>query len=719
MNITGYGQYSKGSAVARDPRKLKDSQLKLIFIYPILMSDKIKVQSTPPFEQLIRDFLSITFLSDLFIENAFSVIGTANQVRPLWDDRDQVVDPTSGLLRFQAAERGISPAGYGTTPPSYNVDAAYAGVLQQKINQKTAVIQQLLKTNPKFAKFRPYIETITMGNMIEVPVIIGTSLFQVDTLSLMWVLIAAIGLNRSLDSEANIDFIFDKLKNMSKEDYWKLLNNLIENPVELEYLGSWFQRGVIGLSRGIAAASRRFNVLPTVRRAAVNKIIKTRAKIREEEAAEFRTQQQFAPLYLNQTNLDNIKVYFKFVLNRQAAESRFGINATDEQTGRTAVYTTSLSTISTHHSKLLIDSFIDTISTTGTVLLVSIGNLIKITQSSLDIVEIKKKVIDSQLNNKIENIVKELFVNINESFQEADPVERISLLKDLCSINTMEAFNNIEHGIGKAAISAGSFTVDQYLFFADVFEKASSISSSLALKIQRQILELISDDRKPNFNANLVKLKSNFYFIVDKFMKEFIDEEKQTIDSQFILEALNIADRSKILNQIVPIFSKGMVNIFYFLFLSKLQSVLCRFIAIADVEIEKSKNEVTAWPNYTLVLPVEIVMALHAAIIGKSWQHILAGGHLGSPLNTSSKSLTTGSTSTFTVNFNYIKGIVKYIAQRLNVPNLIVVDSRKGEIYYQLMNQTDVNKTKIQTLATFVQSKVDRPLTTTQSQGYY
>jgi len=35
------------------------------------------------------------------------------------------------------------------------------------------------------------------------------------------------------------------------------------------------------------------------------------------------------------------------------------------------------------------------------------------------------------------------------------------------------------------------------------------------------------------------------------------------------------------------------------------------------------------------------------------------------------------------------------------------------------MNQTDVNKTKIQTLATFVQSKVDRPLTTTQSQNYY
>ncbi len=67
MNITGYGQYSKGTAGVRNPKRNINSQLKLIFIYPILIADKIKVQSTPPFEQLIRDFISVTFLSDLFI----------------------------------------------------------------------------------------------------------------------------------------------------------------------------------------------------------------------------------------------------------------------------------------------------------------------------------------------------------------------------------------------------------------------------------------------------------------------------------------------------------------------------------------------------------------------------------------------------------------------------------------------------------------------------
>ena len=130
-------------------------------------------------------------------------------------------------------------------------------------------------------------------------------------------------------------------------------------------------------------------------------------------------------------------------------------------------------------------------------------------------------------------------------------------------------------------------------------------------------------------------------------------------------------------------------------------------------------NEVTSWPNYTLVLPVEIVVALHAAIMGKSWKHMLSGGQIGRSLQPNSTPLTKEQVNMPDVSATYIKSIVKFIANRLNVPNLIVVDSKRGEVHYQLMNQTDVNKSRIQTLATFVQSKVDRPLTTTQSQNYY
>jgi len=717
MNITGYGQYSKGTAGVRNPKRNINSQLKLIFIYPILIADKIKVQSTPPFEQLIRDFISVTFLSDLFVENAFSIIGTANQIRPLWDERQQSVDPTSGILRTLAAQQGISSAGYGTASPNYNVDAAYAGVLQQKITQKTAVIQQLIKTDPKLAKFRPYIETITMGNMIEVPVIVGTSSFQVDTLTLMWVLIASIGLNLSLDSETNIDAVFKELESLDEKKYWRLLNNLITDPTVRQNLGSWFQRGVIGISRGVERVTRRFNILPSLQQAASNKRFKIQSQIDNEE--ELKTQQQFIPLYLNRTDLDNTKTYFKFVLNRTSAERRFGLDATDERTSRVRVQEASLGSQSIRYRNFLINSFTDIMGTTGTIWLLSIGNLISISSSGLNVVNVKKEKIDDELFDNITDIVGKLFANIDKSFRQENIKEKIESLKDLCAIDSVEVVENISRWAGDTSISVGSFNNSTYLHFVDMFEKASGVSKSLSVRLEKQLQTVVADTYSREFNSNLIVVKNLINQVVKNFIKEFVDEEDQTPDSEFTLENLGIADRNKILRQVIPAFHDGIVDILYFLFLAKFQEVLCKFILIADVEIEKSVNEVTSWPNYTLVLPVEIVVALHAAIMGKSWKHMLSGGQIGRSLQPNSTPLTKEQVNMPDVSATYIKSIVKFIANRLNVPNLIVVDSKRGEVHYQLMNQTDVNKSRIQTLATFVQSKVDRPLTTTQSQNYY
>jgi hypothetical protein len=711
MNITGYGQYSKAAAGIRDPKKNMNSQLKLIFIYPILIADRIKVQSTPPFEQLIRDFISVTFLSDLFIENAFTIIGTANQIRPLWDEQNKTIDPISGILRFQAAQQGISSAGYGTSSPNYNVDAGYSEKLQQKINQKTATIQQLLKVDPKFAKFRPYIETITMGNMIEVPVVIGTSSFQVDTLTLMWVLIASIGLNLSLDSETNIGIIFKELENLDEEKYWRLLNNLITDPTVRQNLGSWFQRGVIGVSRGIERVTRRFNILPGIQHAASNKRFKVQSQIDNEQ--KLITQQQFAPLYLNQNNLDQTRTYFKFVLNRTLSERRFGLGDTDEMTSRVRVQDASLGSHSSRYRDFLINSFIDIMSTTGTVLLLSVGNLISISSSDLNIVNVKKDTIDDNLFDNITNIVGKLFANINDSFRQENMKEKIESLKDLCSIDSVEVIENVNNWAGEISISTPSFSSQEYLRFVDLFEKSNGISKSSSLKLERQLQTVISNTFLTEFNSNLIVIKNLISQVIKNFIKEFVDEENQTPQSQFILDDLGIADRSKILGQIIPAFHGGLTDIFYFLFLAKFQEVLCRFISVADVEIEKSVNEVTSWPNYTLVLPVEIVVALHAAIMGKSWKHMLSGGQIGRSLRPNSTPLAKEQINMPDINSTYIKSIVKFIAQRLNVPNLIVVDSKRGEVHYQLMNQSDVNKTRIQTLATFIQSKVDRPLTTT------
>ena len=165
--------------------------------------------------------------------------------------------------------------------------------------------------------------------------------------------------------------------------------------------------------------------------------------------------------------------------------------------------------------------------------------------------------------------------------------------------------------------------------------------------------------------------------------------------------------------------------------LAQLQRSLCSFTLTLDADYENITNEVTAWPNYTLVLPIEIITALHAATMGISWEHMLGGGRQGTAIvkvdselrddltgaiitKEKSKPMdkeTLNRSSIVDVNENYVKGIMKFIWQRLDVPNLIVVDAKKGEIYYKLMNQTSVNKTKISTIDTFIQSKLNRQMT--------
>jgi hypothetical protein len=215
-----------------------------------------------------------------------------------------------------------------------------------------------------------------------------------------------------------------------------------------------------------------------------------------------------------------------------------------------------------------------------------------------------------------------------------------------------------------------------------------------------------------------------------KFFKPYISDLQNATGSP--LSNLMVGgDNQRIISRTIPKLTTGLTNIFNFVLFAKLQSSICHFVLSADADLEMVKNEVTSWPNYTLVLPVEIVLALHAALMGMSWEHLLRGGQFGESLktktiktidNVTGVKITTEKSKPLTkdqvsrnpmtdVSNSYIKPAIKYIANRLEVPNLIVVDAKKGDIYYKFMNQTDVNKTKISTIGTFIDSKVNHPMT--------
>lgn len=729
MNITGYGQYSKQVKSLKKPGAFEDNvnyqnlQHKLIFMYPMLFADKIKV---PNIETILRDFISVTFLSDIFVQNTFNTIGIANQIRPLWDENKKAIDPTTAIWREHQQAQGVYSS--EANPPNYPVGADYTGAVQQKINQKTAVIQQLLKSDPKMAKTRPFIEMITLGNLIDVPVIVGTSPYPVDSLHLMYVLIAAIGLGKSLNNPSDIDAIFHELENLDEEKYWNLLNRLTSTPGATRDLKEWLQDNAYTSLRRVGS----WRNIPTVSRAARN----LASKIKREPQELNPQHRILSPLLIKQSDLDQTKLYFKFVLDPNFAKTRFGIDTSDEKTKMEQMAFAKFGEQLSKVQRTTIGKFQDLIGTVGVSLLASVATLVSTDTPTTDFSKQRSENIDVMFDD-IDTRLKDIIIAINQGLIQqtsSESTNKLETLKGLCAIQSSEALRMYIDNTTQVSVPL-DFNVDSFMNFTEFFNDFVKRSEAISFKIREEIKYMASNKQQPLMLSRLDSVKSIITESINKFFAEYANDLTDNDDSRLrrVVGAKNNVIRDKTL----AAYKSGLVQIFYFMFLAKLQESLCRFIITAEVDIETASNEVTTWPNYVLVLPVEVILALHAATMGASWKHMLAGGVYGEPVrikdattrdSLSGSPITTGKSTAltkeqistrgvFNPNDSYIKGIIKFISQKLRVPNLVVVDSKRGDIYYKLMNQTDINKTKITTIETFIQSKLNRQIVT--NTNYY
>ena len=137
----------------------------------------------------------------------------------------------------------------------------------------------------------------------------------------------------------------------------------------------------------------------------------------------------------------------------------------------------------------------------------------------------------------------------------------------------------------------------------------------------------------------------------------------------------------------------------------QLQVAMCTLVQEIEIHIETAKNNVLDFPNYTLVIPVETIVGIANAIGSKGWKNYL------------SREETTQFISS--VNDNYTKGIIKFLTKKLDIPNMIVIDDKRKEIYYKMMYNSRILKTKINTIETFIKTISSGSLNINNSNQYY
>ena len=61
--------------------------------------------------------------------------------------------------------------------------------------------------------------------------------------------------------------------------------------------------------------------------------------------------------------------------------------------------------------------------------------------------------------------------------------------------------------------------------------------------------------------------------------------------------------------------------------------------------------------------------------------------------------------------------MLKYVNKILEVPNLVVVDTKRGDVYYKFQYMSQVNKTNMRTFDTYVKNMTKQELQ--QGNSYY
>jgi len=744
MNLTGRQLYSSAT---RNLRKVKtfdvgaknisvediDQQFKLTFIYPMLFDKRLQ-----KFEQTMRNFMAVSMLKEIFVSNALNIVASASKSFSLTDENGNSSDVQTLISQSSLGQGGSgSYQSYQMQEPSA-IPRMDEYKLQEKIREKTAIIKRYLATEPRVKKLNPFVELITLENLIDVPVIVGTKAYSIDSLTLAYVLTTAIALKKPIggpQGETNIKYIFNVIKRLDEKEAWNLLANMSKFDAEQDRntlhdrLISWLAPDHPKIAQGLESFGRRisnrfekaigkpYETVKRWRKTWIDPRIPSRLPLsRQDQIASkelyspgkegvptvvptnmprdtFKPVKEFDILNVVQGNLKEAELFFKFMLNDNLLRSQFGLTRNPGQIESTVK---TLSPKAGELSDLVLHNFLAYLGYNINMYTKSLLMTIHPHESIIDYQKLKEETLDKFLMGEIAKITGEVFSAVENSFRGAGVDEnKAKLMKSICTKTLGKAIQKVEsrtEDLKNVMLSDPMITKESFGMFTrvstDIGEEFDSMHQSLAYQLGK-----IINNPKPIFDKVERVIDQAVENIVITYHQEFRYNPQGVPDNIAILRRniLDHDDPDKLIEAVEEFINqtKGYIKSFIrTLYYVAVMGSVCQYVDYIDIEIETVANDALDLPNYTLVVPLETIVMLHAAVVSKSWRHLLSKG-VEEGLN---------------VTDNYVKGIVKFINQRLDVPNLIVIDSKRGQVYYKLQYMTQINKSNIRTFETYVEN---------------
>jgi len=644
----------------------------LVFVYPMLISS-----SLDRFSGDLRQFMMVQFLAQIKMSNAFNV--------------------TSSIVKTKSSSNGTNPAeslyqnlGVGGRIPQdrtgdFQVNDQFAQ--QQQIDKFKDMLVHLVATEPRFSELDPIVTTLTMDNLLTIPIIAASKKFKLAEDVLYWILFAAAGQNIKLNTESNIPRIEAVLRHIPKQNYLELLDPaLVERAMHDQHVED---RQHVNLMAGASIGGDVYVPLADGNHKHFKKIRDKYDAAKEALREKPDTADAAHSLrYFNSVRdkLGKTLGLFRVVLNSQEWTDESGIESTFD----TTLSASSISTLGA--SQTVVSSsnglFASLISNYVMHLIQSIMHAL-VSDTEIDVPrlvgEASKEIIDG--SRRVTNmLMMAMMAHIQtQTVNSADAL--FAQLEKQCkanaSINIEDILNQLQ--VVQFSISGNKQELSQFAeLLTNAAAKAAPLSDMLA--------GFISDASAGETIGTKVAIDD----VLNIYGREIESTLTAALSDKSIKDGLSarfgILTGDRRAKKFIESMVTSLAIIIKFLTLYTFYSYFCEYVGELNSEVQIKRQDVTSFPNYCLVVPVEIMSVIFGALSAKNFANMLEDPQ---SFDDNFGEITTQS----------LTKVIQVLGDRLGVTNIMVVDDKAKTVYYKWSFSRQVQRIAIGTLKSYVHSQ--------------
>ncbi len=677
-------QLSRHYTSVRQPGNMGGENMegqKLIFLYPFAVD-----QSLNKHANLCRDFFTVNFINEIKIENILNIISSASSSVGTLQSGSKSINPAEVIYKVSRQHHNAESQPLGNDYSSDRDPYFY----KEKLDKFNIFIQNQLKHDPRYQKFRPIFSTLTIDAVLDIPLIVGTKSYSMDSHFLYLILMISIIYGISWDSDASVRRAITILKNLPPGSFSKLIASR-EFRREIEYLAN--------------IKSQSSNII-------------------QSDSSQQIIQKKLDAYIKSQSQLSEI--FFGVIFNKTKWETNFP----EMTTGSNLSFNTV--TINTRTQRKHYESSINTLNSYLSEYVVPLLHSIEIFTGPVDpSINVPDKIdtfisdivsglsddfinLSNNINNGLLNI--NSTSNVGNANNAADAIEQLSgICEENANLGSIvekhlnELYSNTRLNIAFSPMSLSSFvnnittsgnqfhtlaeTVNDWLLF--ISQNGSSQLVTSIRTIQHKIDQLIKTLLYQEYptqsghgpwieNVHEDQFPLRYYNYCSAFG---ITPYQNNLTQQYNYFKQAVGEIETALREMILFFVKW---IFF--------SYTCSYLKDIDIDIQIQRRDALQFPNYCLVLPYKIFKDLYITQITKNFHTYLSD---------ETTNVQTVNSRQLTLNAGDINSLFDIVIGNLNIPNLIIIDEFTNKCYYRFMYMTKPVSVNFATMESFVKHQND------------